>query len=88
MCSGGGYPSEPARIAREVAQSVSARRSATIMGSRQRSRADRATFANGVMIRFMDINDGYTSNGESGHPSDSLAAALTVADLMQLTAPR
>ncbi|RPI47173.1 MAG: MmgE/PrpD family protein, partial [Betaproteobacteria bacterium] len=34
------------------------------------------------MIRFMDFNDGYTSNGESGHPSDSLAAALSVADLM------
>jgi 2-methylcitrate dehydratase len=34
------------------------------------------------MIRFMDFNDGYTSNGESGHPSDSLAAALTVADLL------
>lgn len=82
-CALGGYHSEPARIARDIASSVTAERSAIVMGSGQRSSADLATFANGVMIRFMDFNDGYTSNGESGHPSDSLAAALTVADLMQ-----
>jgi 2-methylcitrate dehydratase len=82
-CALGGYRSEPARIARDIAAGVTAERGATIMGSGQRSSADLATFANGVMIRFMDFNDGYTSNGESGHPSDSLAAALTVADLMQ-----
>lgn len=81
-CALGGYASEPARIARDIATSVTAGRSAAILGSGERSSADLATFANGVMIRFMDFNDGYTSNGESGHPSDSLAAALTVADLM------
>lgn len=82
-CALGGYRSEPARIAREMAANLNAGRSAAIMGSGERSSADLATFANGVMIRFMDFNDGYTSNGESGHPSDSLAAALTVADLMR-----
>jgi 2-methylcitrate dehydratase len=41
-----------------------------------------ATFANGVMLRFLDYNDGYTSTGESGHPSDSIAAVLTVADAL------
>ncbi|MCC6533894.1 MAG: MmgE/PrpD family protein [Burkholderiales bacterium] len=80
-CALGGYRSEPARIAREMAASVSANPGATVMGSGQRSSPDLATFANGVMIRFMDFNDGYTSNGESGHPSDSLAAALTLAEL-------
>src|SRR4029078_12303484 len=34
-----------------------------------------------VMIRFLDYNDGYTSTGESGHPSDSIAAVLTTAEL-------
>lgn len=81
-CALGGYRSEPARIAREMATSVTAPRGASLLGSGERSSPDLATFANGVMIRFMDFNDGYTSNGESGHPSDSLAAALTVADLM------
>jgi len=82
-CALGGYRSEPARIARAMASGVSATRSAALLGSGERSSPDLATFANGVMIRFMDFNDGYTSNGESGHPSDSLAAALTVADLMR-----
>jgi 2-methylcitrate dehydratase len=81
-CALGGYHSEPARIARGIASSVSSTESAAIIGGGARSSADLAAFANGVMIRFMDFNDGYTSNGESGHPSDSLAAALAVADLM------
>jgi 2-methylcitrate dehydratase len=34
------------------------------------------------MLRFLDFNDGYTSKGESGHPSDSIAAVLTVADAL------
>ena len=81
-CALGGYDSAPAGIARDIAGSVSATHSAGIIGSGQRSSADLAAFANGVMIRYLDFNDGYTSNGESGHPSDSLAAALAVADLM------
>ena len=81
-CALGGYASHPAQIARDLAGSVHASESAAIIGSAQRSSPDLATFANGVMIRFLDFNDGYTSNGESGHPSDSLAAALTIAGLM------
>ncbi len=53
---------------------------ATVIGSGQRTSLDLATFANGVMIRFLDFNDGYTSTGESGHPSDSIAAVLTRAE--------
>lgn len=82
-CALGGYASEPARIARDVAATVSSTTPATLIGSGARSSPDLATFANGVMIRFLDFNDGYVSSGESGHPSDSLAAALTVAGLMQ-----
>ena len=50
---------------------------ATLMVSGLQTSPDLATFANGVMIRFLDYNDGYTSTGESGHPSDSIAAVLT-----------
>lgn len=82
-CALGGYASEPARIARELAATVTATQSATVLGSGKRTSPDLATFANGVMIRYLDFNDGYTSNGESGHPSDSMAAALTVGDLMR-----
>jgi 2-methylcitrate dehydratase len=80
-CALGGYTSEPATIARDIAATVTSTRPATVMVSGQRTSPDLAVFANGVMIRFLDFNDGYTSTGESGHPSDSIAAALTAAEI-------
>lgn len=82
-CALGGYAGEPAKIARDIAGSVTSTRPATVILSGQRSSPDLATFANGVMIRFLDFNDGYTSTGESGHPSDSIAAVLSTAEIMQ-----
>ena len=79
-CALGGYTSDPASIARDLAGSVTSSQPATVIGSGQRSSLDMATFANGVMLRFLDFNDGYTSTGESGHPSDSIAAVLTLAE--------
>ncbi|OGA44811.1 MAG: hypothetical protein A3G24_25935 [Betaproteobacteria bacterium RIFCSPLOWO2_12_FULL_62_13] len=81
-CALGGYASEPAKIAREIAGTVASGRPATVMVSGQRTSPDLATFANGVMIRFLDFNDGYISTGESGHPSDSIAAVLSTAEVM------
>src|SRR5215210_6728987 len=80
-CALGGYWSEPARIARDVAATVRSSEPVTVIGNGERSSPDLATFANGVMIRFLDFNDGYTSTGESGHPSDSIAAVLSTAEL-------
>jgi 2-methylcitrate dehydratase len=40
---------------------------------------DLAAFANGVMIRYLDYNDTYTSNGTC-HPSDMLAPTLAAVD--------
>ena len=82
-CALGGYDGEPSRIAREVAGEVTSRNPATIMVNGQRTSPELAAFANGVMIRYLDFNDGYTSTGESGHPSDSIAAVLAVAELMK-----
>ena len=86
-CALGGYSSGPAKIAREIATTVTSTQPATIMGSGTRSSLDLASFANGVMLRFLDFNDGYTSTGESGHPSDSIAAILTVAGFTNTTRP-
>ena len=80
-CALGGYGSEPAVIAGDLAATVTSTRSATVMVSGRCTSPDLAAFANGVMIRFLDFNDGYTSTGESGHPSDSIAAALTAAEI-------
>ena len=80
-CALGGYWSEPVRIARDLASTVRSSEPVTLIGSGERTSLDLATFANGVMIRFLDFNDGYTSTGESGHPSDSIAAVLSTAEL-------
>lgn len=82
-CALGGYPSAPARIARDLAATVTANPSCAVLGSGQATSPELAAFANGVMIRYLDYNDGYTSL-ESGHPSDSIAAVLAAAELAGL----
>ena len=79
-CAIGGYTAEPSKIARDLAGDVVSRRPVTVIGSGQASSPDLATFANGVMIRYLDFNDGYTTL-ESGHPSDSIAATLAGAEM-------
>src|SRR6476469_1220462 len=80
-CALGGFWGEPARIVRDIAATVHSSEPVSVIGSGERTSPDLAAFANGVMIRFLDYNDGYTSTGESGHPSDSIAAALTAAEI-------
>ena len=81
-CAVGGYTSEPSKIARDLAGDVTGhRRPVTIIGNGLTSSPELATFANGVMIRYLDFNDGYTTQ-ESGHPSDSIAATLAGAELV------
>jgi 2-methylcitrate dehydratase len=79
-CALGGYSSEPSKIARDLAGTITSTQPASIIGSGLSSSPDLATFANGVMIRYLDYNDGYTSK-ESGHPSDSIAAVLSATEL-------
>ena len=86
-CGLGGYHSTPSQIARDMAATVTSTQPCTVMGSGQRTSPDLATFANGVMIRYLDYNDGYTSK-ESGHPSDSIAAVLTASELAQASGKR
>ena len=75
-CAIGGYPSQPATIARDLAGTLTSSQPATILGSGQKTSVDMAAFANGVMIRYLDYNDGYTGK-EVSHPSDTLAAILS-----------
>jgi 2-methylcitrate dehydratase len=81
-CAIGGYAGEPSKMARALAGMVTSQRPATVLGSGQRTSLDLATFANGVMIRYLDFNDGYTSQ-ESGHPSDAIAAVLSPAEVVR-----
>jgi 2-methylcitrate dehydratase len=79
-CAIGGHTAGPAQIALKLASGVSARQSASVLCSGIRTAPDLAVFANGVMIRYLDFNDGYISLG-TGHPSDLLAAMLPAAEL-------
>lgn len=80
-CAIGGFGGEPSVVARALAESVSSRQPATVLGTGRETSPDLATFANGVMIRYLDFNDGYTSQ-ESGHPSDAIAAVLSPAEIV------
>ena len=79
-CAFGGYSGQPSKLARDLAATVTSTQPATVLGSGQNTSPDLAAFANGVMIRYLDFNDGYTSK-ESGHPSDSIAATLAAIEV-------
>jgi 2-methylcitrate dehydratase len=79
-CGLGGFGAEPSQIANKLAAGVSAVRGATVMCSGVVTSLDLAVFANGVMIRYLDFNDGYLSLG-GGHPSDTIAPLLSTAEI-------
>lgn len=80
-CAIGGYQTAPSRIAVNLATQVSSKRGATVFCSGTETSHDLATFANGVMIRSLDFNDAYSTPVGGGHPSDSLAALISSAEV-------
>jgi 2-methylcitrate dehydratase len=80
-CLLGGYDSEPALIARRMAAQSMGRPAARVLCTGEQTSMEMATFANTVMLRYLDYNDTYVSVG-SGHPSDMIAACLAVADAL------
>lgn len=77
-CILGAYDSTPAKAALAIARTVPVP-TASVFGSDLRTTPDLAAFANGIMVRFLDYNDGYMGK-EPGHPSDNLPACLAVAE--------
>jgi 2-methylcitrate dehydratase len=81
-CSFGGYTAGPSKIAIKLASDVSSKPGATVLLSGISTSPDLAVFANGVMIRYLDFNDAFVSlTHGAGHPSDTLAALLSAAEL-------
>ncbi len=78
-CAIGAYGEPPVRIARKVASEHSARGRSTLFGTETKTTPDMATFVNGLMVRYFDFNDTYLSK-EPAHPSDNIAATLSVAE--------
>ena len=75
-CAMGGHLSEPAKIVTQLARTVTSTVPSRILGTKEYSSPDMAGFANSVMVRYLDYND--MSGG--GHPSDSIAGDLAMAD--------
>jgi 2-methylcitrate dehydratase len=79
-CGIGGRVGEAPQIALEMAREITSKTPATILGTAEQTSLELAAFTNDAMIRFLDYNDGYTSL-TSGHPSDSLGALLSAAEV-------
>lgn len=77
-CVLGAYGAGPVKAAIALAAGTP-QPSSTLFGTAQRSTPELAAFANGVMVRFLDYNDGYMGL-EPGHPSDNIPACLAVAE--------
>ncbi|MCC6532256.1 MAG: MmgE/PrpD family protein [Burkholderiales bacterium] len=77
-CALGGFAAPPSRIARAIAGRATSKRPARIIGTLEASTPELAAFANGVMMRYLDLNDATGSGG--GHPSDMFAALFAAAD--------
>src|SRR6266481_5925810 len=65
-------------IAKRCALRVQGQPGAGLLGG-GKSSAEWATFVNGLLIRYLDYNDTYLSL-EPAHPSDNLAAVLSVGE--------
>src|SRR3981081_1507071 len=81
-CAFGGYAAGPSKIAIKLASDVTSKQPATVLFSGIKTSPDLAVFANGVMIRYLDFHDAFVSlTHGAGHPSDTIAALLTAAEL-------
>jgi len=75
----GAYDEPLSRMARQIARRYVGTPEAGIWGSSLRTSVEAAAFANGVMLRYLDLSDTYLSKSR-GHPSDMTSGILAVAD--------
>lgn len=75
----GALDSDAAAAARRCAARFQGHPAIPLLGG-GRATIDWATFVNGLLIRYLDFNDTYLSL-EPAHPSDNLAAVLSVGEL-------
>jgi len=88
-CCLGGYASEPSKVVREVYETpVDAGRGATVVGSGTTVPTEYAALINSLMVRYLDYNDTYISEGRACHPSDHIPALLAVAEADEASGSR
>ena len=72
--------------ARAIASRYSGCPEAHLWGSPIKTSMEAAAFANGVMLRYLDISDTYLGKSR-GHPSDMLSGVLAAAEHLQSDGP-
>ena len=83
-CAIGGRDGEPVALARALAREASATAPARVWFTGERTTPELAVFANELMVRYLDFNDTYFAM-EGGHPSDTIAATLTLSEALGLS---
>ena len=80
-CVVGAYDAPLSQTTRAIAKRYTGTPSATVLGCSWQTTVEMAAFANGVMLRYLDMSDMYRGKN-SGHPSDLIAPVLAVADAL------
>lgn len=82
-CAVGGWHASPCIMARKVAKRAAGGPGAlsTVWGCDWKTTPEAAAFANGTMLRFLDLSDMYRVKS-GGHPSDVIAPIVAVAEAM------
>lgn len=75
------YTAPPVRIAWQLASPIAGGFGARVWGSMTLTTPELAAFANGVMLRYLDLNDTHRTL-DGTHPSDNLSGLLAVAEAM------
>ncbi len=81
-CAVGGFDEPLSRKARAVAQRYSGVPAASVLGCAWNTSPEAAAFANGVMMRCLDMMDTYLGKTR-GHPSDAIAGILGVGETVR-----
>ena len=83
-CAIGAYPSETGRVIQNIIKDLGGPKESTIIGSGLRTSCLNALLANGVMVRYLDFNDGYLilvgSQTTGSHPSDMIPTVLALGE--------
>lgn len=83
-CCLGAYASPPSKHLRSTYGGM-ADGNATVFGSGTKTRVEYAALINATMVRYLDYNDTYISEGRACHPSDHIPALISVAEAEDAT---
>ena len=75
----GAFDEPLSEMARKVASRTRGDVEATVWGTKLRTTPEAAAFANGVMVRLLDISDTYLGKSR-GHPSDMTSGLIALAE--------